>query len=138
MQNLLHHSSWRQVEFLGNGRKLCLSCIRPRELCPGPKCKFFETVPDVLICKQCKDYPLGRETRFSPLNILFCRRTNHTMTSSTMTEVKQALDRYFGKLESGVMESNLSVNLLTCNIETERSALRRPLLMPHTWIQAQG
>ena len=41
------------------------------------------------------------------------------MTFGTITDVKQALDRYFGKLESGVMESNLSVNLLTYSLETE-------------------
>ena len=93
-------------------RKICFTCLRPRDICKEGKCMFSSTIPEELICQGCK--PRAKEKGWSTLNILYCRNNNHASTRAPVTEIKKQLEKYIGKLSSSINERNLknSVNFM--------------------------
>ena len=59
---------WEKIE----RRKVCWTCMKPKDVCRGPKCIFHKKVPEVLICPGCKEVADKKE--WTPLNIVFCRK----------------------------------------------------------------
>ena len=42
---------WDKIE----KRKVCWTCMKPKDVCLGPKCIFYKKVLEILICPACKE-----------------------------------------------------------------------------------
>jgi len=72
-----------------SGVKVCLTCLRDPVNCKNGVCANLKSVPDKLICTECKD--IAKKNQKSPFNVLFCRNKNHTRPDDK--DVVQSLDK---------------------------------------------
>ena len=92
---------WKQIE---NGR-MCFSCLKPEKVCKSRKCTNYPSVPKVLKCADCA---LWAESKgLAPFSIFFCKRKEQGDSRAPLIELKSALEKYIGKLGSGIANSNI-------------------------------
>ena len=94
----------------GSGkRKICFSCLKPRDVCKGGRCIFSSTIPEELICQGCK--PRAEQKGWATLNILYCRSGAHASTRAPVTQIKKQFEKYLGKLSSDINDKNLKISV---------------------------
>ena len=91
-------------EKLGKGR-MCFSCLNPRGACNLRSCVNHINVPTILKCSQCASW--SEPNNLAPFSIFFCKRKEHGEFRASPNEIKEALDDYIGKLDSGIVEANI-------------------------------
>ena len=86
---------WEKLE---KGR-ICFSCLEPRGTCAN-----HSKVPKDLKCVQCA---LWGEPKILALFRIFCKRKEHGESRASPSEIKGALEKYIGKLASGIVKADI-------------------------------
>ena len=76
--------------------KICLTCLRPGDVCPTRPCTHYTSVPENLICQPCGVQAESRTPPLSPLNILLCRKKAHASSRAPPDQIHQQFSKYFG------------------------------------------
>ena len=95
---------WDKIE----KRKVCWTCMRPKDVCLGPKCIFHKKVPEILICPACKEVADKKE--WTPLNIIYCRKVEHKDLRAPIAEIKKAWEKYLGKFTCKTPDSDIKIS----------------------------
>ena len=53
-------------------RKVCWTCMKPKDICLGPKCIFYKKVLEVPICPVCKK--IADKKDWTAFNIVYCSK----------------------------------------------------------------
>ena len=96
---------WNRIE----KKKVCWTCMKPKDVCIGPTCTQVKKVPEVLICTGCTDY--AAQKGWGPFNIVYCRKNDHKELRAPIGEIKKAWEKYFGKFECKTADQNIKVNV---------------------------
>ena len=88
--------------------RICYACLRPKLVCVGRTCTFTATVPETLVCQGCVDF--AKLNGWAPFSILMCKKGAHEALRVKYGDVKKQLDKYLGKLHTGINESNLKIS----------------------------
>ena len=82
---------------------------------------FAEKMPKVLKCELC--IPGTAEKGVAPFNVFFCRKKNHGDSRAPLNAIKLALEKYFGKLETSIIDYSIqfSVNFMLRKVLTMES-----------------
>ena len=92
--------------------RVCYTCLRPRLVCTEKLCSFNKKIPDVLKCQICASW--AESKGLATLNVLFCPKRSHGDARAPLNELRSALEKYIGKLETSIVDSgiNLSVSFM--------------------------
>ena len=96
---------WNRIE----RRRVCYTCMKPRDVCKGPKCSNYKKVPEILLCSGCAD--VADKRGWAPLNILYCRKADHKELRAPIAEIKRAWEKYLGKFECRTPEPNIKITV---------------------------
>ena len=96
---------WNRIE----RRRVCYTCMKPRDVCKGPKCSNYKKVPEILLCSGCAD--VADKRGWAPLNILYCRKVDHKELHAPIAEIKRAWEKYLGKFECRTPEPNIKIKV---------------------------
>ena len=90
-------------------RRICYSCLRPKDVCKDRNCSFVSTVPEVLTCQGCAPRALSKG--WSTLSIIMCRTKEHAATRAPLPEIKKSFEKYLGKLTPAINENNIKISV---------------------------
>ena len=96
---------WNRI----GGKRVCYTCMKPRDVCKGPKCSNYKKVPEILLCSGCAE--VADKRGWAPLNILYCRKADHKELRAPIAEIKRAWEKYLGKFECRTPEPNIKITL---------------------------
>ena len=94
-------------------RRFCYTCLKPKTVCKNNRCSFEKKVNKLLLCPGCEES--AQRNNWSPLNILMCRRREHTALRAPFEEIKTAFKKYFEtKLSTSIPDASIkySVNFM--------------------------
>ena len=96
---------WNRIE----KRKVCMTCMKPKDVCSGIKCSHYKKVPEILLCSGCGEY--AEKKGWAPLNILYCKRSEHKELRASLDEIKKAWEKYLGKFECKTDDASIRVTV---------------------------
>ena len=96
---------WNNIE----RRRICFTCIQPKAVCIGKRCSSQDKVPEILLCKGCESDAVARG--WAPLNILLCRKKEHSQLRAPWNEIKKKMESYFGKISTSTDEAAIQVSV---------------------------
>ena len=72
--------------------------------------------PEVLKCAICASWAVSKG--LTPFSIFFCKLKEHGDSRAPLAELKKELEKYFGKLETTIVDSNIrfAVNFMFQNL----------------------
>ena len=90
-------------------RKVCWTCMKPKDVCVGPKCTHYKKVPEILLCSGCAEFA---ETKgWAPMNIVYCKRMEHRGLRAPLEDIKKAWEKYLGKFECKTADPNIKITV---------------------------
>ena len=87
--------------------RMCFSCLKPKTICRSRRCTNYRNVPAVLKCVICAS--MGESKGLAPFSIFFCKRKEHGDSRAPLSDLKNALEKYIGKLGATIVDSNIQV-----------------------------
>ena len=96
---------WDKIE----KRKVCWTCMKPKDICLGPKCICYKKVLEILICPACKE--VADKKSQTPLKILYCRKTEHKDLRAPILDTKKAWEEYLGKFTCKTPDTDIKISV---------------------------
>ena len=108
---------WEQIVKV----RMCFSCLKPKTICKSRKYTNDGNVPKVLKCAICASLTESKGLAlFTNFN---CKPKEHGNSRAPLNELKNALEKYIGKLGTTIADLNIqfAVNFM---YRTKRSSFR--------------
>ena len=102
---------WEQIEKY----KICLTCLRPRDVCTTRPCSHISSVPEILICQLCSATTQYKKVKLTPLNILMCRKKPHAESRAPPEMIHQQFSKYFGCTSNNQIPQDIHIQLISVN-----------------------
>ena len=99
---------WEKIE----KRRMCYSCLKPKNICKSRKCENIKSIPEILKCAVCATWAEPRG--LAPFSIFFCKNKLHSSSMTPLPDLKAELEKYLRKLGTTVVDSKIrfSVNFI--------------------------
>ena len=113
---------WKKIQ----KKRICWTCLKPKDVCKNVKCSFYKKVPEELICSGCIGY--AESKNWAPMSVFYCRMTEHHQLRAPIIEIKRALTKYLGKFDCKTPDSSIkfSVNFSFQVHGASATAIARP------------
>ena len=85
--------------------KICTLCLQSSDACRTRKCAHLKSIPDVLICKECKE--VAKDKKKSWHSVLYCFSEGHTKPPGA--EVLSALEKYLPDFKSSHLKAPINM-----------------------------
>ena len=95
---------WANIE----RHRIYFTCMQPKAVCIGGKCSSQQKVPEVLLCKGCEIDAQARG--WALLNILLCRKKEHSQLRAHWKDLINQLEHYFVKFSSNIEENDIQIS----------------------------
>ena len=88
-------------------------------VCTEKLCSFNKKISDVLKCQICASW--AESKGLASLNVFFCPKRSHGDARAPLNELRSALEKYIGKLETSIVDSG--INLLVSFMQERPSVI---------------
>ena len=87
--------------------RMCFSCLIPKTICRSRRCTNYRNVPEVLKCAICASWAESKV--LASFSIFFFKLKEHGDSRGPLSDLKNALEKYTGKLGATIVDSSIQV-----------------------------
>ena len=95
--------------------RICFTCLQPKDVCTTRPCPYLPTIPEILICQPCAVENQSKSSKYSPFNVLMCRKKPHASSRAPPEEVHKQFSKYLGCTDNNKIPQDIQIQFYSIN-----------------------